>query len=115
MRGCGARSELLTCAWLMSLEFQVFRNQSARGPVDLVALDRATGEIILIDVKTNSTTNPTTYFALTEEQARLGVRILVVDAQTGAVSWQAWQGRTRPPKVLAPQDGAKVPVPRPGP
>ena len=46
----GARNELLACAWLLHEGYEVFRNVSPHGPIDLVA--RRDGEILFIDVKT---------------------------------------------------------------
>lgn len=46
----GAAHELLACAWLLSKGYEVFRNVSVTGPVDLVAIKG--DEKLLIDVKT---------------------------------------------------------------
>lgn len=48
----GAVSELIAATWLLNQGYQVFRNVSAAGPFDLVAL--RPGETIYIDVKTVS-------------------------------------------------------------
>lgn len=45
----GALNELLACAWLLQEGYEVFRNLSAHGLVDLVAI--RDGAIIKIDVK----------------------------------------------------------------
>jgi Holliday junction resolvase-like predicted endonuclease len=47
-RGCV--SELLAAAWLLEQGYSVYRNVSAHGEADLVAIRR--GEILLVDVKT---------------------------------------------------------------
>lgn len=46
----GAKSELLACAWLLSQGYEVFRNVSPFGDVDIVALQN--GASFLFDVKT---------------------------------------------------------------
>lgn len=48
----GAMSELKASAWLLSQGYEVFRNVSQHGPVDLIALDLETLETKFIDVKT---------------------------------------------------------------
>lgn len=50
----GATSELIACAWLLSLGYEVFRNVSGGGPADIVAWKAATGEKHVIDVKTTN-------------------------------------------------------------
>jgi hypothetical protein len=48
----GAVGELIACAWLVGLGYEVFRNVSYHGPADIVAWLPSTGETHLIDVKT---------------------------------------------------------------
>lgn len=48
----GARSELRAAAWLLTRGYEVFRNVSQHGPVDLVALDLKADVMMKIDVKT---------------------------------------------------------------
>jgi hypothetical protein len=69
----GARSELIGCCWLLEQGYEVFRNVSPCGPIDLVAVKK--GEVLLLDVK--SVPRAT----VTQEQAELGVKLLIVDAQ----------------------------------
>jgi hypothetical protein len=33
----GARSELIACEWLLAQGYEVFRNVSAHGPIDIIA------------------------------------------------------------------------------
>ncbi len=47
----GGLSELRAVCELWNLGYEVFRNQSASGIVDLVALKEETGEVRLFDVK----------------------------------------------------------------
>jgi len=48
----GARSELIACRWLLDRSYEVLRNVSAFGPVDLAAVKP--GEVLLLDVKTDT-------------------------------------------------------------
>jgi len=48
----GDYSELLASAWLLKQGYEVFRNVSSVGPIDIVAVNE--DETILIDVKTCS-------------------------------------------------------------
>ena len=45
----GGWAELVACAWLLELGYEVFRNVSAVGPIDMVAIKGK--ETLLIDVK----------------------------------------------------------------
>jgi hypothetical protein len=67
---CGARNELVACNWLLGEGYEVFRNVSPHGLVDVIAV-RGT-ETLLLDVK--SGTNP----RLSQEQLAIGVRLLYV-------------------------------------
>lgn len=76
----GAEAEATALAWLLRKGYFVFTNFAGRGPVDLVALDPAKREVLLIDVKAVVRTGPTIHRPrLTEIQRRLGVRFLMVD------------------------------------
>ena len=78
--GKGAHAESVALSWLLSQGYFVFTNFAGRGPVDLVALDPAKREVLLIDVKAVVRTGPTIHRPrLTEIQRRLGVRFLMVD------------------------------------
>lgn len=46
----GAKSELIACAWLLSEGYEVFRNVSQHGPVDIIAMKN--GVTYFFDVKT---------------------------------------------------------------
>lgn len=48
----GALSELRASAWLLEQGYEVFRNVSAHGPIDIIARHPETGELLLLDVKT---------------------------------------------------------------
>ena len=47
----GADAESVALAWLLSQGYFVFTNFAGRGPVDVVAIDSGTPNVILIDVK----------------------------------------------------------------
>lgn len=48
----GDKTEYKAILWLLENNFKVFKNCECTGPIDLIAVS-ATGEIKLIDVKTN--------------------------------------------------------------
>jgi hypothetical protein len=47
----GSHSELLACAWLLKNGYEVFRNVSAHGAVDIIALKD--GKILLLNVRSS--------------------------------------------------------------
>ena len=68
----GTYCEVVACAWLLKNGYDVFRNVSPHGPIDLVAVKE--GVSLFFDVKSATTGFP----SKTLEQHRLGVRILSV-------------------------------------
>lgn len=81
----GARSELVATVWLLERGYEVFRNVSQHGIIDLIARDPETGEIRLFDVKTvaryvkqdGSVSRKTA--PLSEDQLKCDVRLIAVD------------------------------------
>ena len=71
----GASSELIACAWLLQQGYEVFRNVSPQGPIDLVAFKN--GKTTFFDVKSTNGYFPSNI--LTPKQKALGVLILAVD------------------------------------
>lgn len=71
----GDRNELLATVWLMDRGFEVYRNVSSRGPVDLVALKGF--EVYKFDVK-KCRRFPRMVPPRTDEQIALGVKTLAV-------------------------------------
>lgn len=69
-----AVSELEAVAWLLRQGYEVFRNVSAHGPIDVIAI-RA-DERLYLDIRTASKIGVANR-RLTEEQAGLGVKFLV--------------------------------------
>ena len=47
----GYFGEQLAMAWLLKNGYWVFKNLAPQGPVDCVAIDQTTHEVILVDVK----------------------------------------------------------------
>ena len=78
----GARSELIACVWLLNRGYEVFRNVSAHGPIDVIAVR---GDVVLrFDVKTEAKQNQF------RAQARTGVKLLIVEM------WNNWNCRIEP-------------------
>ncbi len=73
----GALAEHRAIAWLLDRGYDVFRNVSAHGPVDIIAMRDA--EILLLDAKTlkeGKLLHPDK--KLTAEQRKLGVKLVLV-------------------------------------
>lgn len=75
----GALAEIIAAAWLLKEGYEVFRNVSSHGLIDIVAI-RA-DEILRLDVKTIKVgeTRP----RLSQDQIDRGVKLLIVDPKTG--------------------------------
>lgn len=75
----GALAEIIATAWLLKEGYEVFRNVSSHGLIDIVAI-RA-DEILRLDVKTIKVgeTRP----RLSQDQIDHGVKLLIADTQTG--------------------------------
>jgi hypothetical protein len=84
----GDLSEYRASIWLAEQGYDVFRNMICTGPVDLIALDRFTGETILVDVKSSSYDPPVkaSHHWNNLDQEALGVRYLCVHLD-GECSW----------------------------
>lgn len=83
----GAWSELRATSYLLENGYEVFRNVSYYGPVDIVAYDTKRKDMLLIDVKSaiKSKHGYLSYGRLSKQQEELGVCILLVfeDGTTG--------------------------------
>lgn len=78
----GALSELTVSQDLIREGYDVFWNIEGSGPADLVAVHKDTGNIRLIDVKSESyvkATGSKIHRYLTPTQKRIGVEIIEVD------------------------------------
>lgn len=73
----GACSELIACSWLLEHGWEVFRNVSQHGDVDIVAMKG--DEILFLDVKSvNGDQNYRNRSGLTEHQLAKGIKALYV-------------------------------------
>jgi hypothetical protein len=70
----GAHSELTACAWLLRQGYEVFRNVSQHGLIDIIAIKD--GKTLLLDVKSGPSLASV---SVSPEQAASGVGILFVD------------------------------------
>lgn len=93
----GAHNELIAAAWLLKNGYAVFRNVSAHGPVDLIAMKDA--QITLIDVKAAiSYKGKMLAPYLTEKQITMGVKAMAVfpdgscELDTGLIATQRRTG-----------------------
>ena len=94
----GPLSEIVACAWLLRQGYEVFRNISFYGEADIIAMNFSTKEVILIDVKTVRPGMPISnaMIVLTDSQKELGVRILAVEAASGACEFiEAYERGTK--------------------
>lgn len=80
----GVASELIAEYYLTKAGYFVYSKKSVQSPVDLVAINPDTGEVLLVDVKTASIRlsggqkGTTIRRVLSEEQKKLGVNFLYV-------------------------------------
>ena len=85
----GAHAESVALGWLLSQGYFVFTNFAGRGPVDLVAIDSGTPNVILNDVKAAIYIGRTRRRPrLSEIQKRLGIRLLTVDLEKGVCEFE---------------------------
>lgn len=70
----GAHNELIATVWLLKAGYEVFRNVSQHGPIDIVAMKD--GELLKFDVKASGPIDRVA--RLSEEQISLGVKLLRV-------------------------------------
>jgi hypothetical protein len=73
----GCLNEMLACVWLLDNGYEVFRNVSAHGNVDVVAID-SEGRVRLIDIKSASSYT-------TRRKTDSAVEYLFVETDTGNV------------------------------
>ena len=80
----GVASELIAEYYLTKAGYFVYTKKSVQSPVDLVAINPDTSEVLLVDVKTASirmsggSKGQTIRRVLSEEQKKLGVKLLYV-------------------------------------
>jgi Holliday junction resolvase-like predicted endonuclease len=80
LKHLGARSEMIAAVWLLERGYEVFRNVSSAGPIDLVAVDPTDrdGTVYLFDVKSEMTQG-TSLKSRSTIQQKIGVRTLIVE------------------------------------
>tara|TARA_R100000278_G_scaffold9640_1_gene11531 strand:+ start:612 stop:944 length:333 start_codon:yes stop_codon:yes gene_type:complete len=94
--------ELQAVCWLLKQGYEVFRNDCACGPVDIIALNKETNEILKIDVKTTHLCDDQKRIRipkLRELQVKLGVKILTFNEKTN--DWILVDGKTKGQHILA--------------
>lgn len=81
--GDGKRAELLAAEWLMSQGCYVFKPTTEQSPIDLIALTQDK-RFLYFDVKKLAYRAKGTVISrkLTDEQRKIGVRLLYVDLET---------------------------------
>jgi Holliday junction resolvase-like predicted endonuclease len=77
------KSELVACAWLLGEGYEVFRNVSLRGPIDIVAYAPETATTLLIDVKTYCESYQNSTPVGEPERRERNIVVLMVDRETG--------------------------------
>ena len=83
----GDISEHRAVVWLLKQGYEVFRNECCTGPIDIIAVNTETKELLKIDVKTGAIyicgdgTRNVTHGKLTETQKKLDVKLLSYDKE----------------------------------
>lgn len=87
----GDMSEIKALSYLLDNGFEVFRNESSTGPVDIISLDIVNNKVVLVDVKTLSPSKVTGVFSTlkkTKIQQNLDVQFLFYDKNTDTFTWE---------------------------
>lgn len=105
----GAASELIALIWLLNEGYEVFRNVSAHGIADMIAVKD--GEMLKIDVKTGrplmTKEGGYTCVGATKEQIKNDIKILVVDGENKKVfGW--WVPAVSPKEIVSCNCGKEV-------
>lgn len=80
----GAWAELAATNWLLEQGYEVFRNVSQHGDIDIIA--RKGAEQLVIDVKSGSAYKGKIYgHKLSKSQKELGVKLLIANQETGKI------------------------------
>tara|TARA_R100000808_G_C2018159_1_gene67625 strand:+ start:114 stop:446 length:333 start_codon:yes stop_codon:yes gene_type:complete len=77
--------ELKAVCWLLEQGYEVFRNDCSTGPIDIIALNLETNEILKIDVKTvqiRSDGKRACFPKLRDNQVNLGIKLLGFNEKT---------------------------------
>jgi|TARA_R110002124_G_scaffold160220_1_gene327408 Holliday junction resolvase-like predicted endonuclease len=87
----GDMSEIKALSFLLDSGFDVFRNESSTGPVDIITLDITRKKVILVDVKTQPPAKTTGIYRIpnkTKIQQNLDVQFLFYDKNTDTFTWE---------------------------
>lgn len=82
----GALAELKVTSWLLEQGYEVFRNVSQHGVVDIISRNPISGDIDLIDVKTKSYPYTDNFFRKTNRTP--GVKIMSYQPQSGEIKYE---------------------------
>jgi Holliday junction resolvase-like predicted endonuclease len=94
----GDYAEIIACSWLLKEGYEVFRNISSKGPIDIIGWKN--GETFLFDVKSAHNNSPVRKNTLTEEQVKMDVKVLVVNKDNTCKIYTKKELPTRPlPKI----------------
>tara|TARA_R100001132_G_scaffold6841_1_gene6129 strand:+ start:485 stop:769 length:285 start_codon:yes stop_codon:yes gene_type:complete len=80
----GQYSEFVAAAWLIKQNYLVYIKTQDNDPIDLIAVDRGTGEVLKLDVKSVSIrkSGPKKGYRISrivnEHQKKIGVKLLYV-------------------------------------
>ena len=80
----GQHSEFVAAAWLIKQNYLVYIKTQDNDPIDLIAVDRGTGEVLKLDVKSVSIrkSGPKKGYRISrivnEHQKKIGVKLLYV-------------------------------------
>ena len=80
----GQHSEFVAAAWLIKQNYLVYIKTQDNDPIDLIAVDRGTGEVLKLDVKSVSIrkSGPKKGYRISrivnEYQKKIGVKLLYV-------------------------------------
>lgn len=80
----GAHAELIACSWLLENGYDVFRNVSQHGKIDLIGMKD--GSVTFFDVKTNNR-NKQGYRNYINVKPPTGVSFLLVDEIGNCEIW----------------------------
>ncbi len=86
----GDYCELLASAWLLDQGYEVFKNVSAVGPIDMVAVDLKNGDYTQIDVTQmtkNTTKSGKVSVSYDYSKDKQGIRVLCVDKDNRDCCW----------------------------
>jgi len=85
----GDITEIKAISWLLDQGYEVFKNVSCVGPIDIITYDTKTDEVVFIDVKTRDFKWPSSHTPYkTDFQEEAGVVILLYDPKIDMFKWE---------------------------